>query len=72
MRDAIDLRPEDHFWNLADPGWAYGLYYAVTGPLSLGHATTFYDGPFSVESCARVIAKLGITNLAARPRRTAC
>ena len=67
MRDAIDLRPEDNFWNLADPGWAYGLYYAVTGPLSLGHATTFYDGPFSVESCARVIDKLGITNLAGSP-----
>ncbi|CRI56234.1 AMP-binding protein [Pseudomonas sp. CCOS 191] len=67
MRDAIGLRPEDNFWNLADPGWAYGLYYAVTGPLSLGHATTFYDGPFSVESCARVIDKLGITNLAGSP-----
>ncbi|MEG0243311.1 MAG: acyl-CoA synthetase [Pseudomonas sp.] len=67
MRDAIDLLPEDNFWNLADPGWAYGLYYAVTGPLSLGHATTFYDGPFSVESCARVIDKLGITNLAGSP-----
>ncbi|MFJ4157940.1 AMP-binding protein [Pseudomonas sp. NPDC089752] len=67
MREAIDLRPEDNFWNLADPGWAYGLYYAVTGPLSLGHATTFYDGPFSVESCARLIDTLGITNLAGSP-----
>ncbi|HDS1681796.1 TPA: AMP-binding protein [Pseudomonas putida] len=67
MRDAIDLRPQDNFWNLADPGWAYGLYYAVTGPLSLGHATTFYDGPFSVESCARIINKLGISNLAGSP-----
>lgn len=67
MRDAIGLCPEDNFWNLADPGWAYGLYYAVTGPLALGHATTFYDGPFSVESCARVIDKLGITNLAGSP-----
>lgn len=67
MRDAVDLRPEDAFWNLADPGWAYGLYYAVTGPLSLGHATTFFDGPFSVESTCRVIAKYGITNLAGSP-----
>jgi len=67
MRDAIDLRPEDNFWNLADPGWAYGLYYAVTGPLSLGHATTFYDGPFSVESCAHIINKMGINNLAGSP-----
>ena len=32
-RCAIDLRPDDKFWNIADPGWAYGLYYAVTGPL---------------------------------------
>jgi acetyl-CoA synthetase len=67
MRDAVDLRPEDRFWNIADPGWAYGLYYAVTGPLMLGHATTFYDGPFTVESTYRMIAKLGITNLAGSP-----
>jgi acetyl-CoA synthetase len=67
MRDAIDLRPEDAFWNVADPGWAYGLYYAVTGPLALGHPTTFYDGPFSVESTCRLVRKYGITNLAASP-----
>jgi acetyl-CoA synthetase len=41
MTDAVDLRPEDSYWNIADPGWAYGLYYAVTGPLMLGRATTF-------------------------------
>ncbi|MDR6714987.1 acetyl-CoA synthetase [Pseudomonas hunanensis] len=67
MRDAIELRADDNFWNLADPGWAYGLYYAVTGPLSLGHATLFYDGPFSVDSCARIIARHRISNLAGSP-----
>lgn len=67
MRDAIDLRPEDVFLNLADPGWAYGLYYAVIGPLALGHATTFYDGPFSIESTRRIIHKYAITNLAGSP-----
>ncbi len=67
MRDAIDLRPEDRFWNIADPGWAYGLYYAVTGPLLLGHATTFYDGPFTAESTYRLIQTHGITNLAGAP-----
>jgi acetyl-CoA synthetase len=67
MRDAVDLRPDDRFWNIADPGWAYGLYYAVTGPLMLGAATTFYDGPFTVESTYRLIDKLGITNLAGAP-----
>jgi acetyl-CoA synthetase len=67
MRDAIDLRPEDSFWNLADPGWAYGLYYAVAGPLALGHPTTFYDGPFTIESTCRIIRKYAISNLAGSP-----
>ena len=67
LRDAVDLRPEDAFWNLADPGWAYGLYYAVTGPLAMGHPTTFYEGPFTVESTCRIIRKYGISNLAGSP-----
>jgi acetyl-CoA synthetase len=67
MRDAVDLRPDDRFWNIADPGWAYGLYYAVTGPLLLGHATTFYDGPFTPESTYRILHSHGITNLAGAP-----
>lgn len=67
MRWGLDLRPEDAYWNIADPGWAYGLYYAVIGPLLLGHATTFYDGPFTAESTYHVIRKYGITNLAGAP-----
>ncbi|MCY1284021.1 acyl-CoA synthetase [Pseudomonas jinjuensis] len=67
LRDAVGLREEDSFWNLADPGWAYGLYYAVTGPLALGHPTTFYEGAFTVESTCRIIRKYGITNLAGSP-----
>ena len=67
MHDAIDLRPEDKFWNIADPGWAYGLYYAVAGPLLMGHATTFYDGPFTADSTYRLIKECGITNLAGSP-----
>ena len=67
MRHAIDLRDEDVFWNLADPGWAYGLYYAITGPLMLGMATTFYAGGFSAESSYRIIKRLGVTSLAGSP-----
>jgi acetyl-CoA synthetase len=67
MRDGLDLQPADRFWNVADPGWAYGMLYAVLGPLLLGHATTFYEGAFTVESAVRVIAKQGVTNLAAAP-----
>jgi len=40
---------------------------AVTGPLMFGHATTFYDGPFSVESAYRMIADYRVTNLAGAP-----
>ena len=67
IRDAVELRADDRFWNLADPGWAYGLYYAVTAPLALGHSTLFYDGPFSVDSTCLVINKYAITNLAGSP-----
>lgn len=67
MRDAIDLRESDVFWNIADPGWAYGLYYALTGPLLLGQATIFYEGGFSAETTCRIIERLGVTSLAGSP-----
>lgn len=67
MTLAVDLRPQDRFWNIADPGWAYGLYYAVLGPLMLGCATTFYDGPFTAESTYRLLRERRITNLAGAP-----
>jgi acetyl-CoA synthetase len=67
MRDGIGLRPEDRYWNIADPGWAYGLYYAVVGPLAMGLATTFYNGPFTVPATVDTIKQLGITNLAGAP-----
>ncbi|MFC0339870.1 acyl-CoA synthetase [Paracoccus niistensis] len=67
MRDAIGLREDDVFWNIADPGWAYGLYYAVTGPLLLGQATTLNEGGFTVEGACDTITRLGVTNLAGSP-----
>lgn len=67
MRDAIDLREDDIFWNIADPGWAYGLYYAVTGPLLLGRSTLLYEGAFTVESTYDIITRFGVTNLAGSP-----
>lgn len=67
MQNAIGLKPEDHFWNIADPGWAYGLYYGITGPLLLGHATLFYEGGFNAESVVDIVQKYDITNLAGAP-----
>lgn len=67
MRYAVDLRPDDTYWNIADPGWAYGLYMGAIGPLLLGNTTLFYDGPFTVEASYRLIEKYGISNLAGAP-----
>lgn len=67
MKYAIDLQPNDTYWNVADPGWAYGLYYAVIGPLLLGHATHFNQQGFTPETTYQMIRQFGITNLAAAP-----
>jgi acetyl-CoA synthetase len=67
MHYGIGLRDEDAYWNVADPGWAYGLYCGVVAPLLLGHAMTFYEGPFTVESTYHMLSKYRISNLAAAP-----
>ncbi|WNY31824.1 AMP-binding protein [Acinetobacter calcoaceticus] len=67
MQDAIGLTEEDSFWNIADPGWAYGLYYAITGPLFLGDATLFYEGGFSTDSLCQIVKDYKINNLAGAP-----
>ncbi|MFN8482574.1 MAG: AMP-binding protein [Anaerolineae bacterium] len=67
MRYAMGVTAEDRYWNVADPGWAYGLYYAVTTPLVLGYTTHFYQGGFTTESTYRMLEKYGITLLAAAP-----
>jgi acetyl-CoA synthetase len=67
MRDAIGSQTEDRYWNVADPGWAYGMAFAAVGPLQQGHSTTFFEGGFSVESALRVISLQRITSMAAAP-----
>jgi acetyl-CoA synthetase len=67
MRDGLDLQTSDKFWNVADPGWAYGMLYTVVGPLLLGHTTTMYEGAFTVDAAVRLIKEEGTTNLAAAP-----
>lgn len=67
MRYAIGLHPEDQYWNVADPGWAYGLYYAVVGPLLLGNTTHFNENAFTPETTYAMLRKYKITNLAAAP-----
>ena len=43
----LDVRPGDVYWCAADPGWAYGLYYAILGPLTLGVPSLLLNTSFS-------------------------
>jgi acetyl-CoA synthetase len=67
MSYAIDLREQDSYWNLADPGWAYGLYYGIAGPLSLGHSIIMDEQAFSVDHAIDLIKKYKVSNLAGSP-----
>ena len=67
MRYAIDLRDDDNYWNMADPGWAYGLYYAITGPLLLGVTTYFNEAGFDAVNTRDFMVRHKITNLASSP-----
>lgn len=67
MRYAIDLREGDRYWNMADPGWAYGLYYAITGPLLMGMTTYFNEAGFDAQNVFDFMVRHKITNLASSP-----
>lgn len=67
MRHAVDLREDESFWNLADPGWAYGLYYGIAGPLGLGHSIIMDERAFSVDHALEIIQKYQVSNLTGSP-----
>jgi acetyl-CoA synthetase len=63
----LDLRPEDVYWNAADPGWAYGLFYAIVAPLAMGQRSILLHAPFSPALTWQVLAQLLVTNFTAAP-----
>ncbi|MBC3191036.1 AMP-binding protein [Pseudonocardia sp. C8] len=63
----LDLRADDVYWNAADPGWAYGLYYAVLGPLAAGRRSLLLHAPFAPATTWRVLDRFRVTNFAAAP-----
>lgn len=67
MIDAVGLRPEDSFWNVADPGWAYGLYFGITGPMSMGLPILSVDGIFNLDRSLAIAKKYKVNNLAGAP-----
>jgi acetyl-CoA synthetase len=67
MRFGLDVKEGDVFWNIADPGWAYGLYYALVGPLLLGVPFIVYNAPFNVQQTFKIFDEYNVTNFAAAP-----
>ncbi|KAA5826084.1 AMP-binding protein [Saccharopolyspora hirsuta] len=63
----LDVRADDVFWNAADPGWAYGLYYAILGPLAAGRRSILLHAGFSPARTWQVMREFGVTNFAAAP-----
>jgi len=64
---AFDLRADDVFWNAADPGWAYGLYFGILSALTTGVMGILFEGGFSAESTFAILARYGVTNFTAAP-----
>ncbi len=64
---SLDVAEDDVFWNAADPGWAYGLYYAILGPLVGGRTSLFFNGGFTPDSTVAVLKTFGVTNFAGAP-----
>ena len=67
MEYGLDVRPGDVYWNAADPGWAYGLYYAILGPLATGMRSILLHAGFSPALTWQVLQRFGVTNFAAAP-----
>lgn len=63
----LDVRKDDVFWNVADPGWAYGLYYGILAPLYAGRRNLMLTTGFDAGLCWEVLAKFSVTNFAAAP-----
>jgi acetyl-CoA synthetase len=67
LRHGLEVRQDDVYWNLADPGWAYGLYYGVIGPLLMGQSILWRGVPFDAEDVYAAILRRSVTNLAGAP-----
>ncbi len=63
----LHVTEDDVFWNAADPGWAYGLYYAIIAPLAAGRRSILLQAGFSTGLTWQVLEKFGVTNWAAAP-----
>jgi acetyl-CoA synthetase len=66
-RYGLGLVAEDIFWNAADPGWAYGLYYGVLTTFATGVKSVIVEGGFAAESTLAILEQFKVTNFTAAP-----
>ncbi|WP_433732968.1 AMP-binding protein [Nocardia sp. CA-129566] len=64
---SLDVRTDDVYWNAADPGWAYGLYWAILSPLASGIRSLLLHAAFSAPLTWQVLERFGVTNFTAAP-----
>jgi acetyl-CoA synthetase len=64
---ALDLRPDDIFWNAADPGWAYGLFCGILASLTTGTPSILLQGGFDPQVTLNILKDQKVTNFAAAP-----
>ena len=63
----LGVTGDDVHWNVADPGWAYGLCIGIVAALAAGHCVTMLTAPFDPALAWQVLDRVGVTNLAAAP-----
>ncbi|WCK80163.1 AMP-binding protein [Agrobacterium fabrum] len=64
---ALGLKADDVFWNSADPGWGYGLYFGVLATLTTGTPSIMLCAGFSPELTYKVLSQFHVTNFTAAP-----
>jgi len=67
MRLGLNVQEDDVYWNMADPGWAYGLAFALIGPLLIGRPTIFVNAPFAPQLTYDILCRYQVTNFVAAP-----
>ncbi len=63
----LGVTGDDVHWNVADPGWAYGLCIGIVAALAAGRCVTMLTAPFDPALAWQVLDRVGVTNLAAAP-----
>jgi acetyl-CoA synthetase len=61
------LQSHQRYLSIADPAWAYGLYYNLIGPLLTGIPPTYLSGSFDPQRLLKALETLEVTHFAAAP-----